>query len=76
MRWHLIAAGGGVFSDADPPHVPPDDVNRIIKLASGLRPHQQNIVLDSGIGKKESLGPLKSDDFCAGRTQCHKKSAP
>jgi hypothetical protein len=76
MCSHQFAAGGGDFSDADPLHVPPDDVNRIVKLATALQRQQQNIVLDSGIDEKESLRPSKSAKFCARRAQCHKKSAP
>ncbi len=55
---------------------PRNDVNRTAKLARRLRAHQYNIALDSGIGEKESLRPLKTGGFCATGTHPNKKSAP
>ena len=36
---------------------PRNDVNRSVKLATWLGTLQHNIVLDSGIGRKESVRP-------------------
>ena len=38
---------------------PRNDVNRMVKLASSEWVLQHNIALDSGVGRKESLTPLK-----------------
>lgn len=54
---------------ANPLMSPRNDVNRRAKLARALGPLQHNIVLDSEIVRKESLGSLKSHNFCAGRPQ-------
>ena len=45
--------------DANPLMSPRNDVNRKANVARGLRRFQQNIVLDSMFGEKESLTPLK-----------------
>jgi hypothetical protein len=46
------------------------------KLASGLGIVQHNIALDSMIGGKESIGPLKCLNFCAARQHRQKKARP
>ncbi len=61
---------------ANPSMSPRNDVNRTVNVARGLGPLQHNIVLDSVFVEKESIGPLKWQDFCAARTQWDKKSAP
>ncbi len=61
---------------AKPLTSPRNDVNRRFNVARGLGTHQPNIALDSAFVEKESLGPLKSQDFCAASQHPHKKSAP
>ncbi len=61
---------------ANPSMSPRNDVNRMAKLAIGLGTVQHNIVLDSAIVRKESLGPLKFHYFCAAPQHPHEKSAP
>ncbi|WP_393932954.1 hypothetical protein [Yoonia sp. R2-816] len=54
---------------------PRNDVNRSAKLARGLGPLQQNIVLDSAIDQKESLTSLKCRQITARGQQKNKKRA-
>ncbi|EBA13814.1 hypothetical protein RCCS2_07994 [Roseobacter sp. CCS2] len=55
---------------------PRNDVNRMCNVARRLGPLQHNIVLDSVIDEKESIGPLKCLVFCAARSHQNKKNAP
>ena len=65
-----------IVNCANPLMSPRNDVNRMSNVARGLGRLQHNIALDSVIVQKESIGPLKSQDFCAARSHRHKKSAP
>jgi hypothetical protein len=60
----------------DPPMSPRNDVNRSVKLATGLGPLQHKIALDSDFAGKESLPPFAGSKIWAKRQQLQKKRAP